>query len=183
MKIFFPCRRGYLTALAVCCSLLAGCATPGDRQAQQLDRDVNRLSQKMLRLTDQLTAIKQQKKLNQQPVAGAWLIPTAATPELMPTRAGELRLWLTDVTTVADGSQLTLHLQRSDNRALPRLRGKVQWGKRDNDGLPQTDASATQAFQLTAPAGAGSAATLLLHLPTTPPALPDYVRIYDVVAQ
>lgn len=162
--------------------LLSGCApSPLSQQTQRLHGEIGKLSQQLNQLTLQACALEQQSKLNQQSQQGAWLVPAANTPVVLQSQAGELRLWLSDITQQDDGTLALLHLRSAGAVTLAALTGQVEWGSLDDgSGRPLSAQSRSETFQLLPALLPSTEATVRLRLSGFLPGQLGYVRVHGL---
>ncbi|CAO97581.1 SadB/YajI family lipoprotein [Erwinia tasmaniensis] len=163
--------------------LLSGClSSPPDRQTQRLHHQVSRLSQELGHLTLQATAIERQSLLNQNSLQGAWLVPAAKTPVLLQSQAGQLRLWLSNITRQDGGTCALLHLSVADAARLAALTGRVEWGSLDeSSGRPLSAQSRSETFRLEPALPPPREAGVMLYLQGFPPEKLGYVRVHGLM--
>lgn len=163
--------------------VLAGCSsTPAPSKISQLHNEVGKLSQEMLQLTRQATALEQQEHLNTGSVQGAWLIPQAATGVLLKSQAGDLKLSLSQVQAEANGTRAMLDIHATGEATLPSFTAEVEWGELDSaTGKPLSINSLSQKIAVTRTLLPRSQVSVPLRLSGLSPEQPGYVRIHDVM--
>lgn len=128
-------RKGHPMNTKVCLrllllgSLFSLSACVQQSEVRQMKHSVSTLNKEMTQLNEETVKITQQNRLNEKSQSGAYLLPGSNTPARLESQIGTLRMSLVNISSVANGTALTLRIQGESSDPLPAFSGTVEYGQ------------------------------------------------------
>lgn len=155
---------------------LAACSTP--KKEQQLQNEVQELTQKVEQLNTQAALLERQNTLNRQSEEGVYLLNGANGAALILTDVGQLLIRLDHVEPEADGSKAVLQIKNATGAILPAFSATLSWGKLNADGEPQSADAAQQNITFTPSAVPTNVTSMEVRLSDITPEALGYVYLH-----
>ncbi|WP_299998424.1 DUF3251 domain-containing protein [uncultured Cedecea sp.] len=170
----------YLRALLAFSILsLAACAQQSN--LHQIQYEIKTLKQDMVDLSQQAIILSEQNALNAQSTQGVYLLPDAGAPALLESQIGLLKIALMHVTSVADGTQVTLLIEENARKSLPAFTGMIAWKTRtDSVDMQSTAIDGQQSFTAPTQLATPDGSTLTLVIPGLAPENLRWIRIHAI---
>lgn len=159
--------------------MLTACASAPEKE-QQLQEEVQVLTQKVEQLTTQTSLLEKQNQLNAGSENGVYLLAGANDGALVMTAIGQLHIRLDHIEAEAGGSKAVLQIKNATGAVLPAFSATLDWGKPEAAGHNATTGDVmSQTVTFTPARVATNVTSMEIRLSDITPETLGFVHLYD----
>ncbi len=163
--------------------MLTACASAPEKE-QQLQAEVQELTQKVEHLNTQTALLDRQVRLNANSDNGVYLLAGANADAQIMTAIGQLRVRLDHVEPEAGGSKAVLQIKNATGAVLPGFSAILNWGKLNPaTGEPSAGDALAQTLTFSPPLVATNVTSMEVRLSDITPEELGFVHLHDVRQQ